>query len=147
MGTPEVIVVAETPSLGSAVSELLLAGGLEVSMVPDLATAARALRDGPAHLPKVIVSTPANRPSDTARSWSDGPFRSIPLVVVGVRLTDVPSADRIHFVTLPLSPHQLLELVRSLVDHPGPGLARGSPRPPAGLEPPAGPRSGVPMGF
>jgi hypothetical protein len=114
MDPPDALVVAETASLGSAVYDLLVAGGLRVEKVDDLGEALRRLADVGRPLPRVLVSTPANRPSETARRWAGGPFTSIPLVVVGSRDPTSPSVERIHFVTLPLSPPRLLELVRNL---------------------------------
>lgn len=114
MVRPEVVVVAETPSLGSAVYELLSSGGLEVVLAKDLDDAILHHGRSEAELPKVLVSAPANRYSETARHWADGPFRRVPLVVVGTRDPGLPGAERMHFVTLPLSPPDLLELVRRL---------------------------------
>ncbi len=120
--------MAEMPSLGSAVSELLASAGLDVATAPDLAEAIR-LHGGPGtDLPKVLVSAPANRGSETARQWAGGPFASVPLVVVGNREPDLPNAERIHFVTLPLSPSRLLELVRRLAGRTDPSAPLHSPR-------------------
>jgi len=118
--------VAEMPSLGAAIAELLASGGLEVVTAADLHEALRGHVPPEATLPRVLVSTPANRRSETARHWATGPFAAIPLVVVGNRDPGLPGADRIHFVTLPLSPGGLLDLVRRLAgrtDPPGPPSA------------------------
>jgi hypothetical protein len=118
MDPPDALVVAEMPSLGSAVYDLLVAAGLRVAVVADLGEALRRQADPATPLPRVLVSAAANRPSETARRWPGGPFASVPLVVVGNRDMGLAGADRIHFVTLPLSPDRLLELVRALAAGP-----------------------------
>jgi hypothetical protein len=117
MPTPEVVVVAEVQSLGAAVYELLLAGGLAVASAPDLDDAIQTYGGSVDSLPKVLVSAPANRHSETARRWADGPFATVPLVVVGSKDGELPHAHRIHFVTLPLAPDRFLDMVRRLAGH------------------------------
>jgi hypothetical protein len=114
MPLPEVVVIAESPSLGSSVFDLLLAGGLRVELVKDLGEAVDRYGQTGSNGPRVLVSAPANRHSETARRWPDGPFRNLPLVVVGVRDPVVEASERLHVVTLPLVPERLLELVRRL---------------------------------
>ncbi len=118
MPRPDVLVVAEMPSLGSAVYDLLVAGGLHVAQVGSLAEAVLHHAGPGMELPKVVVGAAANRPSVTARTWADGPFASVPLVVVGTPDPLLGTESRVRYVTLPLSPGRLLELVRGLVDRP-----------------------------
>lgn len=118
MPRPDALVVAEMPSLGSAVFDLLVAGGLEVAKVTGIAEAVRRFAGPGLEAPRVLVSACANRPSETARGWIDGPFAAVPLVVVGSRDPSLPALDKIHVVTLPLSPDRLLELVRRLAGRP-----------------------------
>ncbi|MCI4350451.1 MAG: hypothetical protein L3K15_02920 [Thermoplasmata archaeon] len=113
---PDVLVVAESPSLGSAIYELVRAGGLAATAVADLADAILAYDGSTVDRPRVLVSASASRKCQTAAVWNAGPLSTTPLIVVGDRDLDLPGADRIHFVTFPLSPPRLLDLVRRLVN-------------------------------
>ena len=125
MPLPEVVVVAETPSLGSAVLELLIAEGLGATKVDELAEAVRTYQES-GGLPRLLVCASSNRRCQTAWQWATGPFAAVALVVVGTRDSTLPEARRIHFVTLPLSPTVLVELVRTLVRR----APRDGPSPP-----------------
>jgi hypothetical protein len=129
--TREVVIIAEVPSLGAAVHDLLASAGLDVVTSASLSEAIRDHTGPGSELPKVFVSAPANRPSEIAHRWASGPFASVPLVVVGNRDPGMSEADRIHFVTLPLSPNQLLELVRLLAVSTEPRSSGRSKFPPS----------------
>ena len=131
MNPPPILVVAEAASLGSAVVDLLLEDGLEVKRVNTLSPEPSERPGASAPLPEVVVSVPGNRPSGTYRSWATGPYRGVPLVIVGTRPTEPVSSDLVHLVTLPLSPQRLLGLVRTLAGLPEsrPGSAHSDHRP------------------
>jgi hypothetical protein len=121
MAFPEVVVVAEVPSLGSSVFELLIAGGLDAITVADMGELFLRYTESGGPPPRVLVCAAANRRCQSAGRWAGGPFAEIPLIVVGTRDPNLPEADHIHFVTLPLSPPVLLEMVRRFV-----GQVRGT---------------------
>jgi hypothetical protein len=120
MNPPPILVIAEAASLGTAVVDLLVADGLEVERVDALAPEVATRPEAAGPLPEVVVSVPGNRPSGTYRSWAKGPYRGVPLVIVGTRPAEPVSNDLVHLVTLPLSPQGFLRLVRRLAGLPEP---------------------------
>jgi hypothetical protein len=121
---PEVLVVDETPSLGSSVVALLEAEGVPVRRFADLHGAeGYHARAGAPH-PLVIVASNTHYCPSASR-WALGDLRDAHLVVVGTRDPALRSAGRLHVVRLPLQPSAFLDLVRELL----PGPAVGAPRP------------------
>jgi hypothetical protein len=125
VAAPEVVVVAEMPSLGSSIFELLVAGGIDAVKVAGLRDAVWRLHQSGVGPPRVFVCATANRRCQFAAEWAGGPFSRVPLVVVGSRDLTLPQAELIQFVTLPLSPTVLLNLVRGLVRQDVRGAGRG----------------------
>jgi hypothetical protein len=114
----EVLVVDETPSLGSSVVALLESDGVRVRRFPDLAGAeGYHARAGAPH-PVVVVASNAHY-SPSAGRWALGGLRDSHLVVVGTRDPALRSAGRLHVVRLPLEPEGLLGLLRSLLPSNG----------------------------
>ena len=110
---PEVLVVDETPSLGSSLVSLLEAEGLPFRRFAALPAAEiYHERSGTAH-PVVVVASNAHY-CPTASRWALGDLRHAHLIVVGTRDPALRSAGRLHVVRLPLEPERFLELVRGL---------------------------------
>lgn len=121
---PEVLVVDETPSLGSSVVALLEAEGVPVRRFADLhAAEGYHARAGTPH-PLVIVASNAHYCPSASR-WALGDLRDAHLVVVGTRDPALRSAGRLHVVHLPLEPEGFVELVHRLLPAP----AAGTPPP------------------
>jgi len=120
----EVLVVDETPSLGSSVVALLETEGVPVRRFADLHGAeSYHARAGAPH-PLVIVASNTHYCPSASR-WALGDLRDAHLVVVGTRDPALRSAGRLHVVHLPLQPSGFLDLVRELLPEP----AAGTPRP------------------
>lgn len=110
---PEVLVVDETPSLGSSLVSLLEAEGVPLRRFADLPAAESYHgRSGVPH-PVVVVASNAHY-CPTASRWALGELRQAHLIVVGTRDPALRSAGRLHVVRLPLEPQGFLELVRGL---------------------------------
>jgi len=114
MGSPEVLVVGETPSLGRSITDMLVSGDVRARYVGDvrseapLATLARRF--------PVVVAASNSLYCATARKWVRGEIPYVALVVVGSRdpvLTQVAKA--VHLVSLPLRPSRFLEMIRELL--------------------------------
>ncbi|MCI4325338.1 MAG: hypothetical protein L3K00_05615 [Thermoplasmata archaeon] len=118
MPARRVIVVAETRSLGAAVSELLVSDGLDAPLVRDLAEAEHQAAMIRAKHRLVLVAAASGRECETVERWPHSSLREAPLVVVGARDLDPTSRARLHVVPLPLDPVQFLDLVRSLLGIP-----------------------------
>lgn len=114
MTSPDVIVVEETPSLARSLVTLLESDGLEV-------TPAHLLREIPGLLgvegadPPVLVIASNSHYCESARRWAEGGLGDGELVVVGTRDPLLHSRGRLHVVSLPLDPVQLIALIRSLL--------------------------------
>jgi hypothetical protein len=109
MSSSDLVVVAETPSLGRSVLDLLESGGHTGRLVLDL----------PSELPSdwvratdPVVVVACNAPfCRTARRWARGEFPRVRLVVVGSRDPVLDSLPQVEVVRLPLSPSALLTAV------------------------------------
>jgi hypothetical protein len=114
---PEVLVVDETPSLGSSVVALLEAEGVSVRRFADLHSAeGYHARAGAPH-PLVIVASNTHYCPSASR-WALGDLRDAHLVVVGTRDPALRSAGRLHVIHLPLQPSGFLDVVRELLPEP-----------------------------
>lgn len=120
----EVLVVEETPSLGSSVVALLESDGLAVRQFLDLAAAESYHGASSAPHPVIVVASNSHYCPSAGR-WALGTLRDAHLVIVGTRDPALRSAGRMHVVRLPLAPAEFLDLVRTLL------VPRG-PRPSAG---------------
>lgn len=127
MSGSSLVVVAETPSLGRSVLDLLESGGHPGRLVFDL----------PSELPPdwvrssdPVVVVACNSPfCRTARRWASGEFPRLRLVVVGSRDPLLATLPRVEVVPLPLHPATLLLAVAERRGSPEPGprlLARPS---------------------
>jgi hypothetical protein len=113
MGSPTVLVVAETPSLGRSVGQILSSSGIPCRVVQRVP--AEEADPTPASVAPVIVVA-CNEPyCETARRWAEGAFPGFSLVVVGARDPRVAMLTGIHPIPLPLQPGALVDLVRSLL--------------------------------
>jgi hypothetical protein len=124
-----IIVIAETPSLGSALLELFASDHLEAHMVDHLVAAERYASTRPAAAPALLVAAANGRGCVTVEQWPKSSLRNSALVVVGARDVDRSEQARLHIVPLPLDPRRLLALVRNLAGVPGP--TRGGPTEPS----------------
>jgi hypothetical protein len=113
-----VVVVAETPTLGAAVHELLQSDGLDSHEVSDLAAAERELATRPAPRRGVVVVAANEAHCRTVRQWPSSAVHGLPLVVIGARDVSVGAVPGLHLVSLPLDPPALIALVRSLQSGP-----------------------------
>lgn len=109
MSASDLVVVAETPSLGRSVLDLLESGGHSGRLVLDL----------PSELPAdwvrtndPVVVVACNSPfCRTARRWARGEFAHVRLVVVGSRDPVLETLPQVEVVRLPLDPSMLLMAV------------------------------------
>lgn len=109
MSSSDLVVVAETPSLGRSVLDLLESGGHSGRLVLDL----------PSELPTdwvrsndpVVVVACNAAFCRTARRWARGEFPSVRLVVVGSRDPVLATLPQVEVVGLPLNPSALLTAV------------------------------------
>lgn len=116
MAPSDVIVVAETPSLGRSVLDLLEARGLKGHLVLDLPPALPPEWLG-SRDPVVVVA--CNSPfCRTARRWSVGEFPGVRLVVVGSRDPILRTLPGVESLPLPLLPTALLNAVENLPHRP-----------------------------
>ena len=116
MPVRRVVVVAETESLASSLSDLLRSAGIRTTRVTALeALETLGSRAGPTR-PFLMVVASAGPTSATARRWLQGEFPGAGLIVVGSRdpvlAGGVPRLDK---VDLPLRATELLELVRQRI--------------------------------
>lgn len=112
MGLPEVLVVAETLSLGRWVVDLLDSDGLPARLCSPPASS----KDYPPDRFPVIVAACNELRCETARQWERGGWPDVDLVVVGGRDPGVGSHGRMQVIRLPLVPRHLLALVRKLYE-------------------------------
>ena len=113
----EVLVVEETPSLGSSVVALLESDGLAVRQFLDLPAAESYHAASASSHPVVVVASNAHYCPSASR-WALGTLREAHLVIVGTRDPALRSAGRMHVVHLPLGPTEFLELLRGLLGAP-----------------------------
>jgi hypothetical protein len=112
MGSSEVLVVGETPSLGRAIADLLESGGITARLVVDIG-AELPLSSLSRRFPVVIVACNGYFCA-TARRYARGELPNIELVVVGARDPALQGLTGIRVVPLPLVPGPLLALIREL---------------------------------
>lgn len=110
---PEVLVVDEAASLGSALVALLEVEGLRVRRFPDLVAAEAHQQGAGGPLPVLVVASNAHQSPSLTR-WPQGSLRDAKLVIVGTRDPTLTSHGALHVIRLPLDPGRLLELVRQL---------------------------------
>lgn len=103
------VVVAETPSLGRSVVDLLESGGHAVRLVLDLPSELPA--DWVRATDPVVVVACNSLFCRTARRWARGEFPRVRLVVVGSRDPVLATLPAVEVVPLPLSPSNLLAAV------------------------------------
>jgi hypothetical protein len=108
------VVIGETPSLASALVELLETEGVSVVAVRDLCEAEALAGKGPGRGRPLLISASNGHYCPTARKWREGSLRDSELVVVGTRDPELRSSGHLHVVPLPLVPGEFLELVREL---------------------------------
>jgi hypothetical protein len=114
MAESAVVVIGETPSLASALVELLETEGVRVVAVHDLREAELLAGKDPLPAHPLLISASNGHYCPTARQWPEGSLRDSELVVVGTRDPDLRSCGRLHVVPLPLVPTEFLDLVREL---------------------------------
>ncbi len=113
MGRPGVLVVAETPSLGRSIADLLEAGAVQTRLVYDVSAehplSTLSDRFG------VVISACNGRVCATARRWAHGDFSGVAMVVVGSRDAELSAISGIEVVPLPLLPGPFLVTVNHLL--------------------------------
>lgn len=125
---PWVAVVAETPSLARAITDLLESDGERVVTTVDAGRGlVRLLKDADRPV-RLVISASNGFSCVTARRWEREEIGGVPLVVVGSRDPDLRSGRRVHIVPLPLAPDGFLGLVRGLVDRAGTPVVRSRRR-------------------
>ena len=107
-------VIGETPSLASALVELLETEGVGVVSVGDLREVEALAGKGPLAAHPLLISASNGHYCPTARRWREGCLRDSDLIVVGTRDPGLRSAGHLHVVSLPLVPDEFLTLVREL---------------------------------
>jgi len=115
-----VLIVAETPSLGRSIADLLESGGISSRLVYDLydVRAERPLRRVAERYP-VVVAACNERFCATARHWARGELPNVAMVVVGDRDPGLASIAGVQVVPLPLLPSPFLLRVRQLLETGG----------------------------
>src|SRR5579875_725346 len=138
MSPGTILIVGETRSLSDALAALLEADGLPVLQVPDWPRALEAGRRAEAGIAALLLAS--NQPrSPSLEEWPSSELADRHLIWVGMRGGSPPTLERLHTVTLPLNPRELLALVRSVVGARPPTVAAGGPETPGGrtaLHPP-----------
>jgi hypothetical protein len=113
MQAPGVLVVAETPSLGRSIVDLLESGNIPSRLVYDVSVE-HPLSNLAARFP-VVISACNEHFCATARRWARGEFPNVDMVVVGDRDSELPSFAGVRVVSLPLVPAPFLALVHGLL--------------------------------
>lgn len=120
---PRILIIAETPSLASALEELIRSSGDPVEQVQDAGAAVRrcAARDPP---PLLLAASNTHHCESVLR-WREGALGPCHLIVVGSRDPGLHSSNGLHIVPLPLVPREFLRLLEGLLadsdrDRPGP---------------------------
>jgi hypothetical protein len=109
------LVIGETPSLATAVADLLLADGLDVVLLSTLADGETwAATAEPGALFVVVAAANGHR-CETVLRWPESALHQCDLVVVGAREVDRTYRPRLHIVPLPLDPRQFVALIRGLL--------------------------------
>lgn len=112
MAPSEIVVVAETPSLGRSLVDLLRADGLTCRLVHDL----RAVDlDPEARGPPAVFVACNESYCATARRWARGELPRVRLVVVGSRDPELATIPGLRVVPLPLRPGPLVALAREML--------------------------------
>jgi hypothetical protein len=112
-------VVAETPSLGRSLADLLLAEGIACRLVPDLGS--QDLEPWvPGEEPVILVAC-NEAYCRTARRWARGELRGSGLVVVGARDPELRGLLGGRVVPLPLRREPFVTLLRDLISGSSPG--------------------------
>ena len=132
-----VLVVAETPSLGRALGDLLEAEGVPAVVALDAALEGDPVRLGERFAILLVASH--GYYCQTARRWLQGEFPGLALVVVGSRDARLDGAPGVERIDLPLDAARLLRSVQAILAGAsgGPGTVPASPKSP-------GPTSSVP---
>lgn len=112
MPDPELLVVAETPSLARSIADLLTGENIPARCLLDLQGEAPLVTLADRY-PILIVAS-AGPYSATVRRWIQGEMPRVELVVVGSRDPKIPEDRRIHRIGLPLSFPEFLGLIRDL---------------------------------
>jgi hypothetical protein len=114
-----VVVVAETPSLGRSIGDLLLTEGIPFRLVSDLSPReVESWAPGPAPVLLVACNEAYCR---TARRWARGELPGTALVVVGGRDPELRDLRGARVVPLPLRHEPLVAVLRDLTSGPSSG--------------------------
>ena len=115
VGNRRVVVVSETHSLGSSLSDLLRSTGIRIETTtpleamemlgPDMGTGRRSL----------IIAASTGFECLTARRWAQGAFPDSALIVVGSRDPTLRKIAGAKLVSLPITVEEFLDLVRASV--------------------------------
>jgi hypothetical protein len=116
MDSSSVLVVAETPSLGRSIAQVLTSSDIPCHLVPRIGSVEVA--HPPVALAPVIVVACNETYCETARRWAGGELPGFSLVVVGSRDPRIATLSGVHWVPLPLRPSELIDLTRSLRSAP-----------------------------
>lgn len=130
MSPGKILIVGETRSLADSLAALLESDGLPILQAPDWRRAVEASRHTEEGIAALLVASNQTR-SPSLEEWPMSELADRHLIWVGMRGGSPPALERLHTVTLPLDPRELLGLVRS-VARSGPPIAgaRGPNRPP-----------------
>jgi hypothetical protein len=111
-----VVVMRETPSLASALTDFLDGEGIPAILRP-IAPLEGILRGGavPAGA-SILISTCSAFRCEIVEQWQAGAFPDTELIVIGSRDPAVRTGNGLYRIDLPLSPSELLALVRERLE-------------------------------
>jgi hypothetical protein len=115
---PGMVVISDTPSLGSSLAALFESAGLRVVRADGVVQALRLLQDVRTGPCPVVVAANTGYHCPSIQEWRAGRLGPRSLVVVGTRDSSLRSDGQLHVVRLPLDPDGLLCMLRGLLDAP-----------------------------
>ncbi len=138
MSRGKILIVGETRSLAESLAGLLESDGLPTLRVPDWRRAVEACGRADAEIAALLVASNQSW-SPSLEAWPTSELADRHLIWVGMRGSSLPPMERLHPVTLPLDPAELLALVRSVARVPAETVGTPEPtRPREGRRPPTG---------
>ncbi len=122
MGT-RVAVVEDDPAIGPMLNDILRLDGFEVTVISDGLQAVPALSAGGYEAAVIDVMLPGKDGIEILRELRDGArTRHLPVVMLTAKADDATTwegwkAGANYFMTKPFDPDELLQVLRSVVEH------------------------------
>ncbi|MHB1435500.1 MAG: hypothetical protein ACYCPN_05860 [Thermoplasmata archaeon] len=141
MSPGTILIVGETRSLADSLAALLESDGLTTLQVADWSGAVEASHHAEESIAALLVASNQAR-SPSLAEWPASELADRHLIWVGMRGRSPPALERLHTVTLPLDPRELLALIRSVARAPPDAAGARDPKPsrgPGPRPPPAAP--------